>query len=64
MKTLKNRIVIAVALVMMLVGTVVPAMAEDTTATDTSEPISFSVQLSASGFVSMMTVPVRCGNNC
>ena len=64
MKTLKNRIVVAVALVMMMVASVVPAMAQDTISSNTDEPSSFTVQLSASGFVSMMTVPVRCGTGC
>ena len=69
MKTLKNRIVVAVALVMMMVASVVPAMAYSENTDGNPSPVNgngvvYINASPASGMMSMMTVPVRCGNNC
>ena len=66
MKTLKNRIVVAVALVMMFVATVVPAMAFDEGTTDGSGTTTSvtAIKATSGGVMSMMSIPVRCGSDC
>lgn len=65
MKTMKKRIVVAVALAMMLVGSAVPAFAFDPSTTSTSgSSVNVTSIQATSGVMSMMSVPVRCGSDC
>ena len=65
MLSLKKRLIVFVALVMMLVATVVPAAAQDdSTPSPTPNTVVVTIQLNNWGGVVALSLPVRCGNDC
>ncbi|MCA0458036.1 MAG: hypothetical protein LCI00_28980 [Chloroflexi bacterium] len=66
MKSLKKHIVILATAALMVAGTVVPAMAQDTTspAPVSENTITITVNLGDFGPVTLLSIPVRCGNSC
>jgi hypothetical protein len=67
MKSLKKRVVVGITLLLLLIATIVPVGAEDTTTSTTPSPIVgtgvVTVQLN-DGYTMSFTLPIRCGNNC
>ena len=66
MLSFKKRFVVGVALLMILIATVLPAAAQDTsTYSDPSGTSVVTLQFGGVGGVGVtLSLPIRCGNNC
>jgi len=65
MLSLKKRIALCVALVLMLVATVLPAAAQDTSTPPPSPDTTIvTIPLNNWGGLVPLSLPVRCGNDC
>ncbi|MBI1278272.1 MAG: hypothetical protein GC179_09110 [Anaerolineaceae bacterium] len=67
MHSLKKRLIVCVALVLMFVATVLPVGAQDTSGSSEPTPNTSVVTLQVSktgAIVVSLSLPVRCGNDC
>lgn len=64
MKSLKKRLLILLTAVLMVAGTVIPAAAQDNPAPITGNTLTITVNLGNLGQVTLLSIPVRCGNSC
>jgi hypothetical protein len=63
MTSLKKRLVVGIALLMLLISAVVPVGAQDSTLPSTGTSI-VTLESDGSGFMVTLSLPIRCGNNC
>ncbi|MBA3871761.1 MAG: hypothetical protein ABI970_08590 [Chloroflexota bacterium] len=69
MLSLKKRLVVGIALLMLLVATVLPAGAQDNGSSSSPSPVNgtsiITIQIGGlGGFTVSLSLPIRCGNNC
>ena len=66
MLSFKKRFVVGMALLMILIATVIPAAAQDTSTSSTPDGTGVvSLQFGGlGGVVVTLSIPIRCGNNC
>jgi hypothetical protein len=66
MLSLKKRLIVGIALLMLLVATVLPVGAQDNgTSSSPSGTSIITIQIGGpSGITVLLSLPIRCGNNC
>ncbi len=69
MVSLKKRLVVGIALVMLLIATIVPVGAQDDTGATPPSPSDETNTViihfgGLDGYTVTLSLPIRCGNNC
>ena len=65
MLSLKKRLIVGIALLMLLVATVLPVGAQDNGTSSSPNPANgTTITIQLGGITVLLSLPIRCGNNC